>query len=610
MADNPFHHDAAAFDPIEVPTGVDVNEAEAKYADLFAEVIWDGVITAEKRDRLNTAATTFGLAETRVAQIEQALTAAHTAIHQVGIVEEAVGKVPVADDEDSGARTMAPLAQASDPRLAALQGRIDVLEGENAKLEEQMEEQSTHTGQLEQLVGQLQHALESTMDDLDKLGGKLNNLGGKLGEIETAGTDSDPDEDEEAPVSTVQPLGAPQDVVAVAVPRAETKASIAETKVAARPVRSRRTFRASELPPAPAALQQEIRLRPSRGDPAEIHRLVRREPRDPQLLRALFDALQRADDVDRRWCISNVLVFLGEANDEERELYVAHGQTGLVRPRRAINEDEWRELLFHPDENLLTGQIMAEIAPAVLLGHATAIRTSLAPDEFDPAQRVDPTKSTLQAARCVSWASAILGMQPPTLYAAPDYEGLARLVLDPKPASKIGREGLMGRSTRELAFFAGSHLTWYRKEHILAQTLRSMRYLEDCFLAALMIGNPGLPMTSEIKKRVEPIRQTIAPLLDAPAVERLQGYFARFVEQGGRTNLAEWVAAVKRTAACTGLLLANDLYAARDMLAIESAEGVQEQVDELIVFFTAGRCTLLRKRIGLAIQVAEGGRDE
>ena len=62
MADNPFHHDAAAFDPIEVPTGVNVDEAEAKYADLFAEVIWDGVITAEKRDRLKTAATTFGLA--------------------------------------------------------------------------------------------------------------------------------------------------------------------------------------------------------------------------------------------------------------------------------------------------------------------------------------------------------------------------------------------------------------------------------------------------------------------------------------------------------------------------------------------------------------------
>jgi len=606
MADNPFHHDAAAFDPIEAPTGVDVNEAEAKYAALFAEVIWDGVITAEKRDRLKTAATTFGLDDARVMQIEQALTAAHTTIHHVGIVEEAARKAPVSDAEEPAPQTMAPLAQASDPRLAALQGRIDVLEGEKVQLEEEKEELSTRTGQLEQLVGQLQHALESTMDDLDK-------LGGRLGELETGASDSDPDEEDEGPVSTVQPLGSPEEapaVVAVAVPRPDAKVSDAAANLGGGPVRSRRTFRVSELPPAPAELQQEIRLRPSRGDPAEIHRLVRREPRDPQLLRALFDALQRADDLDRRWCISHVLVFLGEANDEERELYVTHGQSGLVRPRRAINEDEWRELLFHPDESLLTGQIMAEIAPAVLLGHATAIRASLSPDEFDPAQRVDPSKSTLQAVRCVSWASAILGLQPPTLYAAPDYEGLARVVLDPKPASKIGREGLMGRSTRELAFFAGSHLTWYRKEHILAQTLRSMRYLEDCFLAALMIGNPGLPMTSEIKKRVEPIRKTIAPLLDESAVQRLQGYFARFVEQGGRTNLAEWVTAVKRTAASTGLLLANDLYAARDMLAIESPEGIEEQVDELIVFFTAGRCSLLRKRIGLAIQVAEGGRDE
>ena len=47
----------------------------------------------------------------------------------------------------------------------------------------------------------------------------------------------------------------------------------------------------------------------------------------------------------------------------------------------------------------------------------------------------------------------------------------------------------MGRSTRELAFIAGQ-VTWLAR-HLLGQALRSLRSLEDSFLAALMIGNPG-----------------------------------------------------------------------------------------------------------------------
>jgi hypothetical protein len=119
-----------------------------------------------------------------------------------------------------------------------------------------------------------------------------------------------------------------------------------------------------------------------------------------------------------------------------------------------------------------------------------------------------------------------------------------------------------------------------------------------------MIGNPGLPMADEIKQRVEPIARTIAPLLDAVAVEKLRGYFARFVEQGGRTNLHRWLRAADRTAACTGLLLANDLHAAESILKIEDEAQLNDRMDELLVFFSAGRCSLLRRRIGIAIPAA------
>jgi hypothetical protein len=133
--------------------------------------------------------------------------------------------------------------------------------------------------------------------------------------------------------------------------------------------------------------------------------------------------------------------------------------------------------------------------------------------------------------------------------------------------------------------------------------------MEDVFLAALTIGNPGLPMAADIKRRVEPIVQTIRPLLDSDTVDKLGHCFSRFVEHGGRTSLSRWYRGVERTSACTGLLLANDLHVAQSMLELESslrtpggdAAWLHEAVDELIVFYTAGRCSLLRRRIGLAI---------
>jgi hypothetical protein len=151
---------------------------------------------------------------------------------------------------------------------------------------------------------------------------------------------------------------------------------------------------------------------------------------------------------------------------------------------------------------------------------------------------------------------------------------------------------------------AGRHLSWYRGEHILGKLAGSTRQLEDVFLAALMIGNPGLPMTDDVKQRVEPLARTIAPLLEAKSVEKLRGYFGAFVEQGGRTNLGRWRRSAELTAACTGLLLANDLPAAETLLKLDDESKLEERMNELIVYFTAGRCSLLRKRIGISVAVA------
>jgi hypothetical protein len=343
--------------------------------------------------------------------------------------------------------------------------------------------------------------------------------------------------------------------------------------------------------PAPAATAVE-------EDAEELARRVRSDPRDVTSLRGLFRAYSKSPvDADRLPLVAQALVYLGAADAEEKAV-AARRQEGLIRPSASLSGDGWR-LLFHPDEEVLTGQIFAVIAPAVLLGRVSTLRRDKALPVLDPAMRQDPKVSTIQAVRCFTWAGQILGLGSPPLYAAPDSPGLVEMIPGMPPSARLGKRVLSGRSPFELAFLAGAHLTWYREEHFVRLLVGSIADLEDLFLAALSIANAGLPLSPEIKRRVGPIARAIEPILEPVAVDRLRGHFLRFLEEGGRTNLQRWAAAADRTAARAGLLLANDLGAAQAVLELEQPEAAGSKMDDLIVFATSDRYGKLRQVLGL-----------
>jgi hypothetical protein len=167
--------------------------------------------------------------------------------------------------------------------------------------------------------------------------------------------------------------------------------------------------------------------------------------------------------------------------------------------------------------------------------------------------------------------------------------------------TRLGALALTGRTPRDLAFAMGRHLSWFRRESFMSVLAASVDALEDLFLAALSIGNPGLPMTAEVRRRVDPVASAIEPLLEPPASLRLRACFLRFVEQGGRTNLRRWALASDRTAARAGLLLADDLVAAHTMLEVEDATLRQERMNDLLFFSVSERYGALRKKLGIAL---------
>ena len=492
-----FEHEHG-FQQGELTGQLQLGKFEAHYEEIFAEVIEDGVITLEERNRLNKAADALGLDRSRLRRLEEALEAAYEARHRVRVRE-------VADEEAPPASIVLTPEAARDPRVGLLERRVAELQAQVAELTEELEQARS------------QVAVEVDLSN-------------------------------------------------IATPNAEPQAT------------------------------QET--------PEELSRRVRTDPHDVRSLRGLMAAYGQAGaDADRQSLVAQALVYLGVADDEEKKVAARSRRDGLIKPASSLTGDGWK-LLFHPDEEVLTGQIFAVIVPAVLLGRVSTLRRDKALPRLDPAERQDPKVSTIQAVRCFSWAGAILGIGSPPLYAAPESPALVEMIPGLPPSAKLGRRVLSGRSPFELAFLAGCHLAWYREEHFVRLLVGTIADLEDLFLAALSIANPGLPLSGDVKRRVAPLARAIEPMLEPVAVDRLRGHFLRFLEEGGRTNLQRWAAAADRTAARAGLLLANDLGAAQVVLEMEQPDAAGAKMDDLIVFVTSDRYTKLRRMIGLG---ATGG---
>jgi hypothetical protein len=335
-------------------------------------------------------------------------------------------------------------------------------------------------------------------------------------------------------------------------------------------------------------------------DPEDAWRRVRRNPTDPAAHRALHRIYRARGDNDRSFCVARALVALGAATAEERAEFDTNRSDALIAPRAGLSQAAWYDQLFHPEEEILTGQIFGVIAPAALLGRVTALRRDGKLRSLSPELRQDLAKATVTAVRAIPWAAAVLGLPVPAVYVDRDRDRGFEHVPQVPPATVVGKLALRGRTQHEIAFLVARHLTFYRNEHYVKTLFGGIADLEDLFVAALVIANPGLPIAEDMRRRVAPIASAIQPLLEPSQLDTLRGCFLRFVEEGARTNLQRWSVATEKTACRAGLLLSNDLAASLAILEAEEG-GVGELAKDLYAFATSERYFLLRRQLGIAL---------
>ncbi len=396
-------------------------------------------------------------------------------------------------------------------------------------------------------------------------------------------------------------------VVPAAPESSEASAAVSELKAEVARLTTRVAELEEELRKAQAAINVEVDLgdlesavEAGSQDPEEQWRRVRRDPTNASALRDLFRIHEARDELDGAWRAAQALSAIGEANEAERALFEQHRTRGLIAPRSGLSADAWQDCLYHPEEEALTGQIFSVIAPAVLLGRVTTLRRDGSLHQPPPDTRHVPAESTIMSVRAIGWAAAILGLPTPIVHLEKELDVGYQHIPGVPPLTVVGSQAVRGKDESQLAFMVGRHLSGYRSEHFVKTLFSAVPDLEDLFLAALVISQPTLPVGPQVRHRVEPLARAIEPLLEAAGLDALRGHFLRFVEEGGRTNLQRWSAAVDKTACRVGLALSQDLASAFDLLAEE--EGPQGALAlDLLAFSTSSRFHMLRKRLGIAL---------
>lgn len=335
-------------------------------------------------------------------------------------------------------------------------------------------------------------------------------------------------------------------------------------------------------------------------DPDEQWKRVRRDPTNAEELRQLYRIHAARGDRDGRWCAAQALTLLGSATAEEQAVFEETRTRSLITPRAGISAATWHDCLFHPEEEALTGHIFALITPAVLIGRVTTLRRDGSLHIADPATLQTPETSTIMAVRAMAWGAALLGLPLPPVHVEKDRPVAYQHLPAVPPVTVVGSGALRGRTEVELAFLVGRHLSGYRGEHFVKTLFSAVPDLEDLFLSALIIAQPNLPVATAVRQRVEPIAKAILPLLEPQHIDALRGHFLRFVEEGGRTNLQRWSAAVDKSQCRVGLGLSQDLLTAAALL--EAEEGPRGPlVQDLIAYSTSQRFLRLRKQLGIAL---------
>jgi hypothetical protein len=331
---------------------------------------------------------------------------------------------------------------------------------------------------------------------------------------------------------------------------------------------------------------------------------VQHRPFDARLYRKLAHLAAATGDSERVFASSAVLVALGEAEPAERLAYSNGAPQAPGQFERTFDDNVWRELSpsNHP---VLVDRLMVALDRAAVQSWVDAAEarglSTLPPEQ----QRIDPKTSTISAVKSFQWASRLLGVAEPSLYAQPQNAAVGVATVRARtPVILLGRPVLTGRSTIELAFLATRHLTYLRPGYRLLSFYPKDEEITTLIRAALAVSRadgapPSLDATGQ--QLVARLRKNLA----SAEIAELRQIVSEIHERGSPIDLLGWARAAETIACRAALLASGDTTVALTLLGVAGGPSAglsaRERSADLSAFSVSERYLSLRRLLGLQL---------
>jgi tetratricopeptide (TPR) repeat protein len=335
---------------------------------------------------------------------------------------------------------------------------------------------------------------------------------------------------------------------------------------------------------------------------ARVARLVAVDPMNGDSYRALGAAALAAGRTDEAWCVSRALVFLDQANREEKALYRRFQREETRKAKGILDEDAW-SFLRHPDEDLVVSSIFSLIWQPIVALRAGPTKAF----EIKPKERLDIEGSNGVVAKIFKHAARVLNVALPDVYVQPRRSGrllLANCIEKGRlaPAVIVGRDLMTGYRDTEIASSVGAMLALMRPAYYLKLALASSDELEVALAAAMSVVGGVATSRPELAPAIATATAALQRGLTRSDAEAL----LRLVERVRQPiDVLRWRSAVDSAAQRAGLVISGDLGAATRMIASESTaiggNRPSQRVQELVAYSVSPAYFTVRTHLGVTV---------
>ncbi len=321
------------------------------------------------------------------------------------------------------------------------------------------------------------------------------------------------------------------------------------------------------------------------------------KPEPYRLLRKLYTEAKRADAA---WCLCQALSCMNLAEADEERFYRRMRADGAAAAQASLTPDDW-SMILHTDADPLVTAIFALIEPAVFRRNGQPLEQL----GYQMAYQLDLVRHPYPMSQTLYYACGVLGMQAPLTFQNPEGPGGLSFLHAHVPAMVLGAAALAHELPGQpSAFIAARHLAYYRPGLYIRHLVPTGTGLRAWLFAAIRLIVPAFPVKPELEGPVGENQALIDQMLTGPVRDQLTSLVTKLLNTGA-IDLKKWVAGVDLSADRTGMVLANDLEVALEMIRAfdESSSSVpsKERARELLLYAVSEEYFALRKKLVINI---------